>query len=357
LISHNYNDHMKKPHLILCFLLALSACDSPPGNGAKAPPGDRAVIVEAALAQLSDVARTIERNGNLHAHREVRLSLQQEGVLLTLPYHEGDQVAQGALLAQLDDALLRAQLKKAVALRHQAEQDLNRLKRLQSSRVVSEDELARAVTALDVARAEEEELNILLQQTRITAPFDGIISQRLAEPGDSLSRFSHVLTLIDISHLTTELQLSEMVLTGLQIGDEVSLSIDALGPQRFAGTLKRIHPVVDEVSHQGTIEVILSPAPAGAQPGQLCRVRLQLRGRARLLVPYNTLRRDTRGEFLFVIDSGNKVERRSIVSGLHFEEMVEVLDGLSAGERIVTRGFLGLSEGGTVKLAGGKPTP
>lgn len=348
---------MKKRLLILCSLLTLAACDSPPPTGGKQPRGDRAMLVEAALAQNADVTRTIERNGSLRPLREVHLSLQQEGRLLTLPYHEGESVEQGALLAQLDDTLLQAQLKKSQAQRHQAEQDLKRLQRLQSSRVISEDELARAVTQLEVARAEEEELHVLLRQTRIMAPFGGIISERLAEPGDTVSRFSHLLTLIDVHSLYTELKLSEMVLPGLAIGDTVSLTIDALGPQQFSGTIARIHPLVDETSRQGTIEVMLSPPPAGAMPGQLCRVELPLHSRARLLVPYNALRRDTRGEFLLVVGNDNKVKRRAIVSGLHFEERIEILQGLSVGERIVTRGFLGLSEGSTVTLAGDTTTP
>jgi len=332
-------------------MLFLSACDSSPTSGAKASRDKPAVLVNTVLVKQDDVSRTIERNGSLQAHREVRLSLQQEGLLLTLPHHEGDRVSQGDLLAQLDDTLLRIQLKKAQAHRRQAEQDLKRLKQLQSSRVVSEDDLARAVTALDVSRAEEEELRILLQQARITAPFDGIISQRLAEPGDSMSRFSQVLTLIDTHRLYTKLKLSDMLLTGLQLGDEVSLTIDALGPQRFSATINRIHPVVDESSRQGTIEVILNSTPAGARPGQLCRVQLQVHSSSRLLVPYSALRRDSRGEFLFTVDGNNKIKRQPIVSGLHFDEMVEILKGLNIGERIVTRGFLGLSEGSTVKLA------
>jgi RND family efflux transporter MFP subunit len=348
---------MKIRLLLLCCLLALAACDGPPATGAKPPQGDRATLVETALAQSADVTRTIERNGSLRPLREAHLSLQQEGRLLTLPYHEGEAVEQGALLAQLDDTLLQAQLKKGQAQRLQAEQDLKRLQRLQSSRVIAEDELARAVTLLEVARAEEEELQVLLRQTRIMAPFSGVISERLAEPGDTVSRFSHLLTLIDVHSLYTELKLSEMVLPGLAIGDAVSLTIDALGPKQFSGTIARIHPLVDEASRQGTIEVMLSPPPAGAIPGQLCRVALPLRSRARLLVPYNALRRDTRGEFLLVVGNGNKVERRAIVSGLHFDERIEILRGLSSGERIVTRGFLGLSEGSTVKLAGDTTTP
>lgn len=348
---------MKNRLLLLCCLLTLGACDAPPANDGKGGREGRAIVVEMAVAQGEHVARAIERIGTLHPRREARLSLPQEGQLLELPYHEGERVAEGALLARLDDTLLRAQLKKGQAQRHQAEEDLRRLERLRKSRVVTEDELTRAATLLEVARAEEEALQVQLRQTRLLAPFDGVISQRLAEAGDTVSSFSHLLSLMDVSGLKTELTLSEMVLPELAVGDELSLTIDALGPERFRGTIARIHPQVDALSRQGVIEVMLDPPPAGAMPGQLCRVTLPLRGAVRLLVPHMALRRDSRGEFLFVVNGDNRVERRAVVSGLHFDERVEILDGLRAGERIITRGFLGLSEGSTVAAAGAATTP
>ncbi|MCW8917210.1 MAG: efflux RND transporter periplasmic adaptor subunit [Gammaproteobacteria bacterium] len=348
---------MKNHSLLLCCLLTLGACDAPPANGDRGAREARAIVVEMAVAQGEHVARVIERIGTLRPRREARLSLPQEGQLLELPYHEGARVEEGALLARLDDTLLRAQLKKSRAQRHQAEEDLRRLERLRKSRVVTEDELTRAATLLEVARAEEEALQVLLRQTRLLAPFDGVIGQRLAEVGDTLSRFSHLLTLMDVSSLDTQLTLSERVLPELAIGDELSLTIDALGPERFRGTLARIHPQVDALSRQGTIEVLFNPPPAGAMPGQLCRVTLPLRGAVRLLVPHTALRRDSRGEFLFMVNGDNRVARRAVVSGLHFDERVEILDGLRAGERIVTRGFLGLSEGSTVAAASAAVTP
>jgi hypothetical protein len=102
---------------------------------------------------------------------------------------------------------------------------------------------------------------------------------------------------------------------------------------------------------------MLNPPPAGAMPGQLCRVVLPLRSGNRLLVPYNALRRDTRGEFLYLVNDAQRVERRAIVSGLHFQEQIEILQGVSAGERVVTRGFLGLSEGALVEQAGDAGAP
>lgn len=334
--------------LFLCVVSALMACNDVSQKGGKKP-ADRAIAVESMLVKRTDISNTVERTGTLQPLRRARLALQQEGLLLALPYHEGDRVEKGELLVQLDDTLTRAQLKKSEAQRRQAELDLKRLRRLQKSRVVAEEEISRAVTALDVARAEEEELRIRLQQTHLLAPFSGTISARLAEPGDTLPRFSHILTLIDTQSLLTELTLSEMVIAGVQLGDKVAITIDALGSTPLSGSVERIHPALDASSRQGTIEVRLDTLPPGAQAGQLCRATLRLNRQQRLLVPYNALRRDERGEFLYVVNAEERAERRSVVSGEHFEDQVEIRDGLSAGERIVIRGFLGLSHGSTVK--------
>ncbi|MDH5785668.1 MAG: efflux RND transporter periplasmic adaptor subunit [Chromatiales bacterium] len=340
------------PFLLLLLLALLGGCGS--SQEEKSPGRNKpALIVESTTAALMETHRTIERNATLHPLRSVNLSLQQEGVLLSLPFHEGAQVEKGAVLAKLDDTLLRAQLKKAEAQRSQAELELKRLKQLKGSSVVAENELARTTTSFNIARAEEEELTIRLKQSTLLAPFSGVIGDRLAEPGDTLPRLYHLLTLIDTSNLITTLRISELEMSGLSKGDEVGLTIDALGTPRFKGTIQRIHPMVDERSRQGTVEILLQSTPRGAMPGQLCRVELTLRSGERMLVPYNALRRDSRGEFVFVINSENRLERRSVISGLYFGERVEIMEGLSVGEQFVTRGFLGLGEGMSVTLRGG----
>lgn len=348
---------MKRLALILFSLLLVSACDREPGNTAKKPSGKRETLVKTVRIEPRETQRQIERTGTLKALREVSIATQQEGILVALPHHEGDQVKQGELLLQLDDTLLRAQLRKSEAQRLQAEQDLKRLKRLQGSRVIAEEEISHATNALEVALAEEEELQIRLQQTRISAPFDGTISQRLAEPGDTLSRFQHTLSLLDTSKLTTELQLSEMALAALKPGDQVQLTIDALGNGIQNGTIERIHPVIDAQSRQGTLEIRLDTIPPGAMPGQFCRVTLLLNKSRHLLVPYKALRRDNRGEYLFTVDSDNTVQRRAVISGQHFDEQVAILEGLEESDIVVTQGFQGLAEGRRVKQASDHNTP
>lgn len=343
---------MKRYLLLLPSLLLLSACGEP-ANGSKTGPDRRPPLVEIATVEYQQEGQTITRTGTLRAERQVKLITEEEGRIAALPVHEGDRVGKGDLLLRLNDTQIGAELKKAHAQRQQAALDVRRLKKLQGSRVVSEDELARARTALDVALAEEELLRIRLANTRIDAPFDGVISARMAEPGDAVAKFTHVLTLTDDSTLLAALPLSELVLPSLELNDPVTLTLDALGDIRLRGRILRIHPTVDPVTRQGVVEVVLDEPPAEARPGQLARVELQLRAQPRLTVPFPALRRDTQGEYVFLYgDDDATVHHTPVVSGLHLGERIEIVSGLTQSQRVVVNGFLGLNDGVKVRLAG-----
>lgn len=342
---------MKRYLTLLISLFLLYAC-SETSTGNKAGAARRAPLVEIAAVEYQQEGQTISRTGTLRADRQVKLITEEEGRIAALPVHEGDRVNTGDLLMQLNDTQIKAELKKARAQREQASLDVRRLEKLQSSRVISEDELARARTALDVAKAEEDLLRIRLGNTKITAPFNGVISARLAEPGDAVAKFTHVLTLTDDKTLLAALPLSELVLPSLALNDPVSLTLDALGDVSLQGRILRIHPTVDPITRQGTVEVVLNNPPAEARPGQLARVELQLRAQPRLTVPFPALRRDTQGEYVFVYSDDATVHYTPVVSGLHLGERIELVTGVEKGQQVVINGFLGLNDGMKVSLTG-----
>lgn len=339
---------MKPLYLLLGLTLLLCAC-SDDDAAKKGMAGPKPVQVEATTVSRQSLGQSITRTGTLRAEQEVKLLAEEEGRVDKVPVYEGDQVKQGDLLLQLDDSQLRAELKKAAAQRKQANLDVQRLKRLQKSKLIAEDELARARTAFDIAAAEEDLLQTRLDNTRITAPFDGVVSQRLVEPGDVAAKFSHLLTLTATDSLLAELAISELLLPGVALEDKVTIMLDALGDQRLSGSVLRIHPTVNPVTRQGIVEVRVEQPPEQARPGQLCRVQLNLRAQPRLLVPFSALRRDTQGEFVYRIDSEQKARRNAVRSGIHLDDTVEILDGLTEGDQVVSHGFLGLGDGMTVK--------
>jgi membrane fusion protein (multidrug efflux system) len=365
------------PFLLAALMVAgLTACSQDTAKDARKP--DKAHLVEAARVELVNSGVTRVRTGTLRARREINIYAQEEGRVKNLPYYEGDKVSKGQVLATLDDELLRSQLARAEATRHKAEQDLKRIRDLYKKKLTTDEELSRAETELEVARADMELLNTRLSYTTIKAPISGVISNRLTEPGNVVEKHTHMLTLSDPSSLVTEVSVSELLIPQMAIDDPVKVTIDALGQEVHNGHIVRIHPNLDPVSRRGMVEMELKPVPSGARPGQLCRVEFTTRVASRLVIPFRAIRRDEQGEYVFVLQESNSAEktadkadvaneqplnkgdkkkgadfvvvRTALRSGLRLGEQVEILQGLQENQKVVVRGFLGLSDGKHVKV-------
>ncbi|MCW8955593.1 MAG: efflux RND transporter periplasmic adaptor subunit [Gammaproteobacteria bacterium] len=324
--------------LILTFFIITACSDDQAAKNQKTRPVHKVLTVEVASQQVS-IQKILP--GTLTAQRKVQIFNQEEGLLTTLPFYEGDRVAKDSLLASLDDALIRAELSKATAALKQTKLDLDRVKNLLPRKLASEDEVAKARTAVDIAQAELNHQQTRLSYTRIRAPFDGIISERNVEPGDVVPVHSHMLSLIDTSSLKARVYVSELLLPLIKINDPVTIKIDALGDAIYSGQVIRSHPTIDANTRRGIIEVELSPVPEGALPGQLCRISLNTQTAERIMIPFDAVRHDKDGAYVFrVID--NKAIKTSIRTGVQSDQIIEVLDGINIGDRIVNQGFFGL---------------
>ncbi|WP_455223550.1 efflux RND transporter periplasmic adaptor subunit [Kaarinaea lacus] len=336
---------------ITLLLLFATACSQDGTETSEKPKKkNRDHLVEAVVVERSVLGVEKVRTGTLRARREVEIHNQEEGEIIRLPFFEGDRVKKGDVVVRLDDKLLRAQLARARATRQQAEQDLQRIRNLFKKKLVSDEELSRAETALEVAKSDEEVLSTRLSYTTIVSPINGIVSTRLSEPGNIAERYTHILTISDPTSLITEVTLSELLISQLSVNHPAEVSIDALGGRIFKGKVSRIFPNLDPITRRGTVEVELHPVPEGARPGQLCRVNLKTLAADRLMVPFSAVRRDQKGEYVFVINADGKVQRAAVVGGLRIGEEVEILKGLSQGQQVITKGFLDLSPGKIVKV-------
>jgi RND family efflux transporter MFP subunit len=333
-------------------LLGLSGCDAEP-QAKPAGKAQRPHLVELTPVSRDRLTHAADRVGSLRALNSVKIVNQSEGQLLEVRVREGDRVNAGQVLARYDDRIARAELDKALAARAQAEAEHDRAERLVAEGFLSQDAMTRAATARDTARAEVRLLEARLQQMTLTAPIDGVVSQRLVEPGDATAKHEHLLTLIDPHRLVTEVEVSELALPRLRVGNSARVRIDALGDTAHPGRILRIHPALDPATRNGRVEVVLEPLPPGARPGQFCRVTFTATEAEQFVIPLAALQRDKQGEFVYVFGDQDKVRRVSVRSGLRLADRVEILDGLSADARVVVKGFLELSDGRKVKPVGG----
>ena len=347
----------------MLFSLCLVACDQSseslaPRHAAKQSMHRVEVLtVENRAVSLKQIV-----SGTLEATTKIRLYNEESGRITKLPFHEGDVVTKGTLLVQLDNALLKIDLAKAKATKKQAKLDLSRIKKLQKKNITTADEVAKAQTELDLARAEENRQLTRLQRSSIKAPIDGLITQRFFEPGDLLPQQSQILTITDPTTLQLNAQLAERWIPLVEKNQNVTLRIDALGDTAFTAKVTRIHPTINARTHNGIIEITLTPSPDGAYEGQFARADIELTATSRLVIPAHTIHYEPKGAYVFRIVEKTTGEDddttiQSIAEKIYFEQgqqfasVIEVLTELKAGDKIVSRGYLGLRDGKKVIIA------
>ncbi len=357
-----------KTSIITFLLLNLAACDNnnelpSPRHGAKQSLHRvEVVVVENRSVSLKQIV-----SGTLEAVTKIRLYNEESGRIIKLPFHEGDVVKKGTLLVQLDNSLLKVDLAKAKASHKQAKLDLSRIKKLVAKKIATEEEVAKIQTALELARAEENRQSIRLQRTSIKAPINGLITQRFFEPGDLLPPQSQILTIIDPATLQLKANLAERWIPLVKKDQNVTLRIDALGDSAFAAKITRIHPTINTTTHNGTVEIELNPVPDGAYEGQFSRADIELTATNRLVIPVHTIHYEPKGAYVYRIvekDNDDKSAKQPSAEKVYFEQgqqfgsVIEVLTELSVGDKIVSRGYLGLRDGKKVIIANEEnPTP
>ena len=331
---------------MLVFLI--SACDS--ADTGIRNKDSRKQAVEVVVVKRIPLTTIRAVTGTLEATRTVHIYNEEQGRIKQIPFHQGDQIKAGDLLVELDDRLTRAELDKAIAAYKQAALDYKRLKKLRPRRLASEEEIARAETAVEQARAERVLQEIRLTYTRIEAPFDGLVSERLKEPGDVVALHQHILTIYDPNTLIAKVYVSEIILHSIALKSEVVLRIDALGDKKLKGIVARKYPMINPATRQGTIEVILSPAPDGAYPGQLTRVTIEGQTIPLTSLPLSVVRHDTRGEYVFRVNEKNKAEYTPVRTGIQIGNRIEIIKGLNPGDKVISKGFLNLRDNASVKI-------
>lgn len=332
-----------------------------------------AVIVKPAETGMvrNTVANT--RAGTIMAARRASLSPSVGGQIASLKVSEGDQVKAGQLLLELwnDDltaqvelatqeaAAAAARAEEACVVAEVARREAERLKKLRKRGVASEEEVdqaegeASAKTAgcraakadIGVSRAKLNVAQAALDKTRLVAPFDGTVAEVNGELGEFVTPSPiGVLTppaidLIDTTSLYVSAPIDEVDAPEIRTAMSASISLDAFGKERFAGTVKRVAPyVLDREKQARTVDVEVSfidrQVTGNMLPGYSADIEVVLEEKAAALrIPSEAIMEGNR--VLVYSEQTGLLEERNIETGLHNWEYTEVLSGVRDGEQIV----------------------
>ncbi|MEX2179526.1 MAG: efflux RND transporter periplasmic adaptor subunit, partial [Gemmatimonadaceae bacterium] len=307
--------------------------------------------VEVAQVTRGSLAREATVAGVLSPIRRVGVNAQLGGALLSVRVEEGSQVREGQILAEVDARELSAQVRSAEASLALAKSTAERSETLFKDRIVTAAEYERDHAAHASAQATLDALRLRLSYARVRAPTSGVITDKRAEAGDVISPQARLFTIADISTLVVLVQVSELDITGLSVGQPASITIDAFGPARFAGSIRRIFPAADSVTRMVPVEVALSGSSARQlKPGYLARVTVQLGERPNvLLTPVSSVVGSRDARAVFVMRAG-KVERVPVRIGQTSGNVVEVLEGVNFGDSVVVVGAENLRDGAEVRI-------
>jgi len=331
------------PGLMLAALL-VSACHNKESSATPAASGP-AVAVELTPATLETHQATEDVVGTVRSKLRAVIEAKVSGRLLQYRADPGQVVKAGEQLAELDVQEIRAKCEQAKAVLDQAQRDLGRQQLLIASKATSQQELDAAAARVKVAVAGLNEAETMLGYAKVTAPFDGVVTRKLADVGDLAMPGKPLMEIEAPSVLRFETDLPESLLDRVKLGASLPVTIPSL-PQPLTAIVSEISPVADAVSRTFLIKLDL-PNAAGLRPGQFGRVAVPVAEAKLLLVPRRAVLKRGQMEAVFVV-RGNRALLRLVKTGKSMGEKLEILSGLEPGDAVVTSDEAQLTDGQSV---------
>ncbi|MDF1762741.1 MAG: efflux RND transporter periplasmic adaptor subunit [Oleibacter sp.] len=293
-------------------------------------------------------------SGNLVAVQRASLSAQVDGLVETMSVDVGALVKTGDQLLSLDSALgkhllnqLRASMAAAKATRDENRRLVKEAERLIQDNHLAQNELALRQAALaeseallQVAQAELAGQQQQLNWHQLTAPFDGVVSGKLTEVGEWVSRGTPVFELVATGQVYLDVNAPQERFAEINLQTQVQVQPDALPGQILKGRIEALVPVSDSGSRTFRVRIVVTDPQQRLFPGTSASATFDLsRGEnTALLVPRDALLRSPDGRFaLFTVTDG-KAQRRSVEIGQQSSSGVEILTGLQPNEPVVVRG-------------------
>lgn len=318
-------------------------------------------VVDVGTRTLREMVRGI---GTLRATAVVDIRPEIAGRVRSINFEEGGPVSAHQVLFNLDDSKLQRQLssreaalRSAQARLENAERRFRRITELRAQGATTADEYDQARTDLDAAESDVQELEAdvefvreQIRDTVLHAPFDGVISQKLVDPGSFVQVGEHLATVYRIDPLEISFHIPERYLGRVTLGQQVEIVVAAHPDTRFEGEVHFISPAVREATRDVLVRAKIDNPDGRLTPGAFATAQLIIDERVdRPVTPEEALVATRAGYMVYLVNDLIS-ERRNVRTGLREGGMVEILEGLEPGDRIVRVGHMRLSGGERVRI-------
>jgi RND family efflux transporter MFP subunit len=378
-----------------------------PAEGTAVRRGDSGQVPFAAVVPVKReaISNLVSIAGQFSPYQNVELHAKVAGYIQHIYVDIGDHVHKGQVLATLEVPEVVAEATGALAGVHHAEEEIMRaesdVERAQADYVAlhanalrlqntdkarpgliagqelddanakdraSEAQVAAARSALsaakqqlEVARANQQHYSALSDYSRITAPYDGIVTWRyadtgaLVQAGTSSSTGLPVVTVAEISTLRLRVPVPESLAAKVRLGDPADVRVQATS-ECFTGQVARFTDALDSSTRSMQVEIDVPNPKYRLQPGMYADVTLLAGRQANVLtVPIGALQREANKVTVLVVDLQNRVQERAVRTGIEDSNNVEILSGVSEGDRVIVGNLAGYREGEVVQPKSASP--
>lgn len=299
---------------------------------------------------------SIDAIGTANAFQGVDLTVEAAGIVREILFESNEQIEAGQTLIQLDDAVQRADLEAAETQMELEQVNLERTRELQSRGVATSQSLESSQAAFRSAEAQLARATAVLEQRRLIAPFSGTIGLPRVDRGAYVSPGTIITTLQDIETMRVDFSLPEQQLPNLSIGQRLTVRVQGID-RELTGEVTGFDPRVDSSSRMFAVRGTIDNADGDLTPGQFVRIGIDLPEEDDIIaLPQTSVISSLYGDYVYAVrpsddDEDQLVARQVFVEpGRRNGDLVEIRNGVSAGDIIVTVGQNRLSSGAPVVL-------
>ncbi|WP_375258102.1 efflux RND transporter periplasmic adaptor subunit [Citreimonas sp.] len=312
--------------------------------------GQRATRVGVASPKTRVVEDAVDAVGTVTPRRRVELRPTVSGRVTEVGVDSGQRVEAGDLIVQLDDRAQRARLAGAEATLEEARQNLNRIEELADSNTVANQQLEEARATFGRAESDVLAAQAALEDRRIEAPFAGTLGLVSVDAGAYLSPQDVIAPLSDLSVVQVDMALPERYFGRVSRGQTVDLTVPAYPDQEFEGTVTVREAGIDEASRSFDVRAEIDNPDRMLVGGMFAQSRLVFDTDEGLAVPDDAIISEGSVTYVYTVADG-QAQRQEITTGASIGALTEVVEGLSADDRVVVSGWNTLRDGASVTVA------
>lgn len=333
---------------IVLFLFACKEKKDTPIN-AQRPAGPPPVF-DAVVAESFALNRNVETPGTVLPNESTDLHPEISGRVVSINFTEGSFVQKGALLVKLFDSDLQAQLQKLQVQQQIAQTTAQRQKELLAINGTSQQDYDNASLTVSNIKVDIELMKVNIDRTQIRAPFSGRLGLRNISLGAYVTPATSIANISQVNMVKAEFSVPEKYAAEMTSGRTVQMHTDGNSKKYFATIIASQNTIAAETRNL-TVRALVKNADAALKPGAFVQVNVAVGDNApAIMIPTQAVIPSTRFKKVIVTREGKAVFQ-NITTGFRDSARVEVLDGLRAGDTVVTNGLLTIKEGMPLKVA------